>query len=127
MQLYINTYQHKIMTPTTHMLPKDYTEQDKQEVIEANQHLFVWGGDKGHCPYARKFFDEEKKVIECNFDDPTFDVPTSAATSYLDAYLGLGPSGMYAIPLGMFGFSTYGYGNWSYADDGYTSNKLDKK
>ena len=87
------------MAPLDIMGP-DSSEQEREEIAKANNHLFIWNvaGDK--CPYANEIF--ENGVV-CTFSEEGHGTsPIVGSPFYAKHFSGIGLDGLYSVPLSSY-------------------------
>jgi hypothetical protein len=95
---------------TFDMMGKEVTDEEKQEIADANVKLLAWSiTNEEHeikkCPYAAKIF-EEKNSSECNYDDTApgegQKSTLMAAPFYSQIFSGIALNGLYSYPIGYY-------------------------
>lgn len=89
---------------------KDASEEEKQQISEANSKLLGWSilhgtSDPARCPYAQNVF-PNKDAVDCNYGDMaqgqrSGEAPVGAPF-YSSTFPGVGVSGLYSYPIGYY-------------------------
>lgn len=111
------------------------TEEEKQSIAAANNHLLRWRGTGKPCKYASKIIDV-KDAVDCNWETNTagqgLETTLEGSPWYYKHFSGIGMDGLYSYPLGYYSDNsidrgTY-YGNYSVESIASTeSNELIKE
>lgn len=97
------------------------SDEEKAEVIKANQYLLNWRGTGEPCKYAAKLFPSKQNKVDCSYGDTAAGIRESGALLgspfYSQHFSGISLDGLYSFPLGFFsdynlGRSTF-YGIYS--------------
>lgn len=92
------------MAPIT-VMGEDSTEEEKQSIIAANNHLLKWKSPGTPCKYADKIIGS-KDAVECDWGTNTAGEAGGAALEgspwYYKHFSGIGLDGLYSYPLGYF-------------------------
>lgn len=87
------------------MLGPDSSDEEKQEIAEANKHLLRWKASGQRCPFAGKLFEERPKVVECSWGDNAHETGGGALKGspfFWRMFSGTGLDGLYTYPLGYY-------------------------
>lgn len=80
-------------------------EEEKEEIVKANQHIYGWKADGTPCPFAGKLL-PEKSAVECNWDSTAPGETAGGALVgspfYYKHFSGVGLDGLYSYPLGYY-------------------------
>lgn len=93
------------MAPTD-VLGEDATDEEKEEVANANRRLLMWMLSEesgGRCKYAGKIFND-KNAVECSWEDDVNQEGSALLGSpfYYRHFSGIGLDGLYSYPLGFY-------------------------
>lgn len=84
------------------ILGEDSTDEEKLEIAEANNHLFMWKNPQERCPYARKLFPDHG-AVECSWDNQdAADGALRGSQFFYRPFHGVGLDGLYNYPLGWY-------------------------
>ena|ERR1700748_25436 len=87
------------------VMGEDSTDEEKQAIKIANNHLLNWQSLGTTCKYSSKII-ESKEAVECEFGEDSIDHDTGGALNgspwYYKHFSGIGIDGLYSYPLGYF-------------------------
>jgi hypothetical protein len=87
------------------VMGEDSSEEEKQAIITANNHLLNWKSPGAPCKYADKIIGN-KEAVECDWGTNTAGEAGGTALEgspwYYKHFSGIGLDGLYSYPLGYF-------------------------
>lgn len=113
-------------------LGEDASEEEKAEVIKANQYLLMWRGTGEPCKYAAKLFPNKQDKIDCSYGDTAAGVRESGALLgspfYAQHFSGISLDNLMGFPISSYGdFNTSRnafYGMYSLSGEDDISNMI---
>jgi hypothetical protein len=88
------------------ILGPDSSDEERNEVAEANKHLLRWRSSGDRCPFAGKLFAERPRVVECNWGSNAQGIGDTGSLKgspfFWRMFSGTGLDGLYTYPLGYY-------------------------
>lgn len=108
---------------------EDMSNEEKEEIARANNHLLMWKNPKERCAYAGKLFDN-KDAVECNWNANDEGISQRGvlvgSPFYYKQFSGIGLDGLFSYPLGYYTDNSIDrgmyYGMYSLESSGSAAN-----
>lgn len=116
------------------ILGPEASEEEKEDLSISNNRLYMWANDGEKCKYAARFFEKNKDLVDCSWNEygeHNKSVP-KGSPFYAKHFSGIGLDGLFSWPLGGYRDNSidrgFYYGAYSVESTGSEESKeLEKK